>query len=73
MVFESLTDDELCPCATCGRPTNKTTTKRCDGCWEVEHRLDSYIRDGGDRAIVLLLDALVRAGLKWFESPESLS
>jgi len=34
------------PCETCGVPTDKTGTKRCDGCWEVEHRLAAYLRDG---------------------------
>jgi hypothetical protein len=32
------------PCETCGTPTLMTGTKRCDGCWEVEHRLADYIR-----------------------------
>lgn len=61
--FGSLSDAELAACETCGRPTDKTGTKRCDGCWEVEHRLDGYLRDGGDAAVGQLVDALARSGL----------
>lgn len=63
MRFGSLRDDELVACGTCGRPTDKTGTMRCDGCWEVEHRLDAYLRDGGDAAVGQLVDALARSGL----------
>lgn len=50
------------PCETCGDPTDKTGTKRCDGCWEVEHRLDGYVRDGGDVARGRLAKALYQGG-----------
>lgn len=28
------------PCGLCGTPTNCTGTKRCDRCWELEHRIE---------------------------------
>ena len=62
MRFSSLSDAELVHCGTCGRPTDKTSTKRCDGCWEVEHRLDGYLRDGGVAARGELVLALQRMG-----------
>lgn len=37
-------------CETCGRPTAMTSTKRCDACYEVELRLASYLREGGEKA-----------------------
>ena len=61
MHFSSLSDTELVPCETCGRPTDKTDTKLCDGCWEVEHRLDGYLRDGAEKAARALIGALERA------------
>jgi hypothetical protein len=29
------------PCGLCGTPTPMTGTKRCDACWELEHRVQS--------------------------------
>jgi hypothetical protein len=29
-----------CPCGICGQPTTMTATKRCDRCWELEHRIE---------------------------------
>lgn len=34
------------PCATCGAATPMRGTRRCDGCWEVEHRLAQYLETG---------------------------
>lgn len=62
MQFSELSDAQLVACGTCGRPTDKTGTKRCDGCWEVEHRLDGYLRDGGVAARGELVLALQRMG-----------
>jgi len=31
----------IVPCGICGKPTLMTGTKRCDGCWEIEHRIKS--------------------------------
>jgi NMD protein affecting ribosome stability and mRNA decay len=33
------TDDETIPCKWCGRPTRMLGTKMCDGCWELDHRI----------------------------------
>jgi hypothetical protein len=46
------------PCKTCGKPTAMTGTKLCDGCWEVESRLESYVRNGGDNAKAILERAI---------------
>lgn len=27
------------PCALCGQPTEMLATRRCDRCWELEHRM----------------------------------
>jgi hypothetical protein len=59
-VFSDRPDAELVACETCGRPCFKSKHPRCDGCWEVEHRLDGYLRDGGDAASVVLLQAISR-------------
>lgn len=63
MYFSSLSDTELVPCETCGRPTDKTDTKLCDGCWEVERRLYGYLADGGRAAARVLITALMVAVL----------
>ena len=47
------------PCETCGDPTH-ICTKRCDGCWEVEHRLRDYLKTTQGQAVVA--KALVQAG-----------
>ncbi|HDY90349.1 MAG TPA: hypothetical protein ENH82_19800 [bacterium] len=31
------------PCRICGKPTRMHGTKMCDGCWEVESRLSSFL------------------------------
>jgi hypothetical protein len=46
-------------CETCGRETTATVTKRCPGCWEVEHRLADYLR--APRAVAFVLKALTSA------------
>lgn len=38
------------PCRTCGHLTLETGMKLCHGCWEVEHRLAWYLREGGAEA-----------------------
>jgi len=35
--------NETISCKTCGKPTEMLGTKLCDGCWEVESRLSSYL------------------------------
>ncbi len=38
------------PCSTCEQPTTFTGTKKCNDCWEVERRLDGYLRRGEAKA-----------------------
>jgi hypothetical protein len=38
-------EQETVPCETCGDPTTYTGTKRCNNCYEVESRLDSYLQN----------------------------
>ncbi len=52
------------PCGTCGRETSMTGTKRCDACWEVEHRLRDYLRVGGAKARAFVEAVLDRTALK---------
>jgi hypothetical protein len=46
------------PCEVCGTPTD---TKRCGGCWEVEHRIADYLRAGGAKARDFLVAAIGEA------------
>lgn len=52
------TGEKTVPCETCGEPTTKTGTKRCDWCWEVESRLDGYLTRGKANARRILLATL---------------
>ena len=51
-------DEETVPCMTCGEPTPKTGTERCDWCWEVESRLAGYLTRGGSLARDFVLTAI---------------
>lgn len=42
---------ELFPCKICGDPT-PNIDKLCEGCWEVEHRLQDFMRHENGRALV---------------------
>lgn len=33
------TEDPTVPCGLCGNPTRMLGTERCDGCWELEKRI----------------------------------
>jgi hypothetical protein len=57
MSFNTFGEEEV-PCETCGALTTKTGTKRCDGCWEVEHRLFGYLNSGGGKARRFVVSAL---------------
>jgi hypothetical protein len=48
------------PCAVCKAPTQARIAKRCDACWEVEHRLVSYLLDGGKAAKRFVIETLVK-------------
>ena len=37
--------EKTIPCKTCGDPTTFFGTKLCNGCWEVESRLRSYLNN----------------------------
>lgn len=41
------------PCEICKAPTQMKGTKRCNNCWEVERRLDEYLRHPAGRANAL--------------------
>ncbi len=43
----------LVPCETCGTNTPNTGSKRCDSCWEVEKRLQHYVRSENGQKCVL--------------------
>lgn len=45
-------------CEVCGSDRGLSGTKRCDGCWEVEHRLAGYLRTGGEEARLFVIEAL---------------
>lgn len=34
-----MNEKETVPCGLCGKPTMMTGTRRCDGCWELEGRI----------------------------------
>ena len=38
-------ESEWIPCKTCGDPTTFLGTKLCNGCWEVQTRLQSYLNN----------------------------
>lgn len=40
------------PCGTCNWPTPLITVQRCDDCFEVESRIDAYLKCGRGRALV---------------------
>jgi hypothetical protein len=56
------------PCGTCGEVCGHTLgrpitgTERCNRCWEVESRLESYVRGGGRSAALEMLRAIDDAG-----------
>lgn len=36
--------EKAVPCKICGNPTLNTGTELCNGCWEVQSRIDDYLR-----------------------------
>lgn len=52
---------ETVSCGTCGQKTDFTGTKKCNGCWEVEMRLDQYLAKGGKNARDFVEGALTLA------------
>lgn len=49
------------PCAVCEAPTRDLTSRRCDKCEEVEHRLADYLHVGGEEARKFVRNALYEA------------
>ncbi len=45
-------------CETCGKDTILLSTKRCNNCWEVESRLDTFLRS--PKAVELVRLKLVK-------------
>lgn len=41
------------PCRVCGTPTTATALKICESCWEVERRIDGFVKHPEGRRIVL--------------------
>lgn len=50
----------MTPCEICHAP-GLEGTKRCNRCWELEHRLEGYLREGSRAAMVFVLEALRKA------------
>lgn len=48
-------------CETCDQLTFAVSSKRCNRCWDIEHRLESYLRVGGVKAIRFVEQALKNA------------
>jgi hypothetical protein len=44
--------DETIPCKTCGKPTRMKGTKLCDNCFEVESRLEKYLKSDKGKIII---------------------
>jgi hypothetical protein len=49
------------PCATCGTPTDAGGSRTCGECWEVESRLPTYLRRGGERARIQIAHQIALA------------
>lgn len=47
---KELEEHNAIACETCGKPTNYLGTRRCNICWEVESRLQSYLCNGKSKA-----------------------
>jgi hypothetical protein len=45
-------DEDEIPCEVCGAPTMMTSTKKCDGCYEVTLRLPRFLDHANGRAFV---------------------
>jgi hypothetical protein len=43
------------PCRTCGKPVHLDNAKLCNGCWEVEGRIEEYLKAANGRQLVARL------------------
>ncbi len=48
-------------CETCGGQRSTPDAKLCNGCWSIEAHLESYLRDGRDKAIYFVSSVLEAA------------
>lgn len=46
---------EFPPCLTCGKTVNFAGSVKCNGCWEVEARIEEYLKSAGGRDHVMNL------------------
>lgn len=53
--MSSLLTTETVPCKYCGNETQCVSTKVCNNCWEVEHRLPSFLKSEKGREFVVAL------------------
>lgn len=51
-------EELTCECTICGRLTTMTSTKQCDGCWNLNMQLEMLIIRNKKKAIEFLLTAL---------------
>lgn len=50
-------NEKLGKCKTCNDPVSIPGAKLCNGCWEVEHRLEEYAKStNGRRKLVQILE-----------------
>ena len=46
---------ETVPCKRCGTDTYMTSDKRCTNCWEVESRLERYLKSADGKSFVEMM------------------
>jgi hypothetical protein len=49
--------EDTVPCEVCGVPTEYKGTMRCINCWEVESRLDCYLRS--EKGLQFVIDRIL--------------
>jgi len=56
LVGEKIVEDYMVQCGICGNNTS-SVSKRCNNCWQVEHRLEEYLthKAGRDKVAEILL------------------
>ena len=53
-------EEQTIPCMFCSDPTRMIGTAMCDGCYEVDKRIDNFVEAGGVRAFERLAEAVKR-------------
>lgn len=64
-----MTSPQTWPCAVCGKPTTyggeKISRPQCTNCWEVEHRIQDYVKsDEGKKFLLKALNTIDVTPLK---------